>query len=161
MKKYIDKILGKKYIKLNTLFYIIFILIIKKSNNKLRFYINYRALNAFIILNKNILLLIKKILANLYATRIYNKFDIITIFNEIRIKNNYKKKIFLIKYDLYKYIIIFFKLYNALAIFQIFINNVLKKYLNIFYIIYLNNILIYDNIKKKYIYYMKKILKKL
>ena len=83
MKKYIDEILEKKYIKLNILFYIILILIVKKSNKKLRLYINYRILNAFIILNKNVLLLIKKILANLYAARIYSKFDIIIIFNEI------------------------------------------------------------------------------
>ena len=83
MKEYIDEILKKEYIKSNTLSYIIFILIVKKLNGGLRFYINYRTLNVFIILNKNTLLLIKKILANFYATRIYNKFDIIIIFNEI------------------------------------------------------------------------------
>ena len=114
MKKYIDEILRKKYIKSNILSYIIFILIMKKSNKELKLYINYKALNAFIILNKNVLLLIKKTLTNFYATRIYNKFNIIIIFNEIRIKNDYKKKRILIKYDLYKYIIISFELYNAL-----------------------------------------------
>ena len=59
--------LKKKYIKSNILFYIIFILIVKKSNKGLRFYINYQILNAFIIFNKKALLLIKKILANLYT----------------------------------------------------------------------------------------------
>ena len=54
-----------------------------------------------------------------------------------------------------------FELYNALVIFQAFINNVLKEYLNIFYIAYLNNIFIYNNIKEEYIYHVKKILKKL
>ena len=54
-----------------------------------------------------------------------------------------------------------FKLYNVSVIFQIFINNVLREYLNIFYIVYLNNILIYNNIKEEYIYHVKKILKKL
>ena len=77
-------------------------------------------------------------------------------------KNNYEKKIiFFIKYDLYKYIIISFKLYNASVIFQTFINNILKKYLDIFYTAYLNNILIYNNIKKEYIHHVRKILKKL
>ena len=111
MKKYIDEILEKKYIKSK-------ILIINKSNKGLRLYINYRVLNAFIILNKNALLLIKEILTNFCVARIYNKFDIIIIFNEIRVKNNYEKKlIFLIKYNLYEYIMMFFKLYNALVIF--------------------------------------------
>ena len=83
MKEYIDEMLEKEYIKFNTLFYIIFILIMKKSNKGLRFYVNYRILNALIILNKNALSLIKEILTNLYAARIYNKFNIIIIFNEI------------------------------------------------------------------------------
>ena len=46
---------------------------------------NYRALNALIILNKNVFLLIKEILVKLCVARIYSKFDIIAIFNEIRI----------------------------------------------------------------------------
>ena len=154
--------LKKEYIKPSTSPYITPILIIKKPDNELKLYINYRALNALTILNRNILSLIKEILANLYATRIYSKFDIITIFNKIRIKNNYEKKTtFFIKYDLYKYIIIPFKLCNAPAIFQAFINNVLKEYLNIFYTAYLNNILIYNNTKKEHIHHVKKILKKL
>ena len=74
---------------------------------------NYRILNALTISNRNIFLLIKEILAKLYAARIYNKFDIIVAFNEIRVKKNYKKKIvFLTRYNLFEYIIISFKLYN-------------------------------------------------
>ena len=84
--------------------------------------------------------------------RIYSKFDIIAAFNEIRVKKNYKKKIvFLTRYSLFEYIIISFKLYNIFITFQIFINNILYKYLNIFYTIYLDDILIYNNIKDKYI----------
>ena len=84
--------------------------------------------------------------------RIYSKFDIIAAFNEIRVKKSYKKKIiFFTRYSLFEYIIIPFELYNISITFQIFINNTLREYLNIFYTIYLNNILIYNNIKDKYI----------
>ena len=51
-------------------------------------------------------------------------------------------------------------MYNASVTFQIFINDVLKKYLNVFYTIYFDNILIYNNIKKKYVYHVDKMLKK-
>ena len=54
-----------------------------------------------------------------------------------------------------------FKLCNALNTFQIFINDILREYFNIFYFAYLNDILIYNNIKKKHIEHIKKILKKL
>ena len=37
----------------------------------------------------------------------------------------------------------------------------LKEYLNVFYMIYFDNIFIYNNIKKKYVFYIKKVLKKL
>ena len=134
----------------------------KKFNKKLKIYINYKIFNVFIILNRNILLLIKETLFKLYIIKIYNKFDIIATFNEIRVKKSYKKKTaFLIKYKFYEYLVILLNLYNALAIFQTFINNILKKNLNIFYIIYLNNILIYNDNKKNYILYIKKVLKKL
>ena len=88
IKKYIDKMLKNIYIKLNTSFYVVFILIIKKFNEKLRFYMNYQILNIFIILNKNVSFFIKKILAKFCEIRIYNKFDIIIVFNKIRIKKN-------------------------------------------------------------------------
>ena len=114
MKKYIDEIFNKKYIKSSTFFYAIPIFIVKKSNNKLYIYIDCRAFNALTIKNRNISLLIREILAKLCIIKIYNKFDIIVVFNEIKIKESDKKKIvFLIKYNFFEYMIIFFGLYNA------------------------------------------------
>ena len=53
-------------------------------------------------------------------------------------------------FKLYKYMIMLFKLINAFAMFQAYINNILRKYLNMFVIIYLNNILVYSKNKKDY-----------
>ena len=50
---------------------------------------------------------------------------------------------FRIYYRLFKYLIIFFKLINALVLEQKFINNLFKNILNNYIIIYLNDILIY------------------
>jgi len=128
----------------------------------LRVYINYRDFNILTIKNRNTLLLIKKILQQLYKIKYYNKFDIIIVFNKIRIYLNNKHKIvFIICYNLFKYIVISFKLYNILTIFQSFINKTLNFYLNNFYIIYINNILISNNIKKKYKNYINKVFAKL
>ena len=90
----------------------------KKLNKEFKIYINYKIFNALIIFNRNILLLIKKTLSKFYIIKIYNKFDIIIIFNEIRIKKNYKKKTaFLVKYKFYEYFIILFDFCNAFIIF--------------------------------------------
>ena len=154
--------LNKSYIRLNTLLYAILILIIKKSNDDLYIYIDYRILNILTIKNHNILSLIRKTLLKLYIVKIYSKFDIIVIFNKIRIKEDEKKKTtFLTRYNLFEYIVISFKLYNVLSIFQTFINKILREYLDIFYFAYLDDILIYSNIKKEYVKYIRKILEKL
>ena len=83
IKKYINEMFDKNYIRFNISSYTTFILIMKKPDKKLRFYIDYKVFNILIIFNRNILLLIKKILIKLYVIKIYNKFNIIIIFNEI------------------------------------------------------------------------------
>ena len=154
--------LNKEYIKSNTFLYAISIFIIKKLNKGFRIYINYRAFNSLTIKNYNALFLIRKTLIKLYIAKIFNKFDIIITFNEIYIKKkNVKKIVFFIRYNLFEYLIMSFELYNASSTFQIFINKILKKYLNDFCSTYLNDILIYNNSKKEYIKHIKKIFKKL
>ena len=51
-----------------------------------------------------------------------------------------------------------FKLINTFAIFQIYINNILRKHLNIFVIIYLDNILVYLKNEKNHKKHVKQIL---
>ena len=65
------------------------------------------------------------------------------------------------RYKLYKYQIMSFKLTNALAMFQRLTNHVLYDYLNEFVITYLNNILIFFKTEKKHEKHVKKVLKKL
>ena len=84
----------------------------------MRIYIDYKDFNTFIIKNCNTLLLIREILQQLYKIKYYNKFNIIVVFNKIRIYFNNKYKIvFIICYNLFKYIVMFFELYNISIIF--------------------------------------------
>ena len=83
IKKYINEILRKRYIKFNSLLYVTFMLIIKKLDKEFRICVDYWIFNASIILNYNASLLIKKTFTKLYAIKIYNKFDIIIVFNKI------------------------------------------------------------------------------
>ncbi len=75
--------------------------------------VDYRDFNALTIKNCNILLLIREILQQLYKIKYYSKFDIIVVFNKIQIRfDNKYKIIFIICYNLFKYVVISFKLYN-------------------------------------------------
>ena len=69
MKKYVNKIFEKDYIKRNISLYVTLILIIKKLNKNLHIYVDYKALNILIIRNKNIFSLIRKILIKLYIIK--------------------------------------------------------------------------------------------
>ena len=92
VKKYIDEMLNKNYIKFNTSKYVVSILIVKKSNDEFKICVDYKTLNAFTIKNRNVFSLIKNILIKLYFVKYYNKFDIIATFNEIKIRENNEKK---------------------------------------------------------------------
>ena len=54
-----------------------------------------------------------------------------------------------------------FELINTLATMQILMNDILKKFLNDFVIVYLNDILIYSRTEEEHIQHVKKILRKL
>jgi hypothetical protein len=62
--------------------------------------------------------------------------------------------VFRIRYKYYKYIVILFNLYNILALFIRIINEILKLFLNKFYIYYLNDIIIYLKDVKEHILYV-------
>ena len=64
-------------------------------------------------------------------------------------------------YNLYEYNVLLFKLTNKSSSFQNFINNTLHNFLNVFCIVYINNILIYSNSKKKHTQHVHQILKRL
>ena len=86
MKKY----LKNNYIKFSNLFINIFIFFIKKKNNSLKLYINYKNLNKIIVKNRYLLSLIEKNLNKLEKIKIYIQFDLITIYYRIYIKKNDK-----------------------------------------------------------------------
>ena len=91
IKQYIDEMLKKNFIRFSKFDYAILVLIVKKLEENLRMCMNYKIFNALIIKNRNVFSLIKKILTRLCAIKIYSKFDIIVVFNEIKMKKKWKK----------------------------------------------------------------------
>jgi dTDP-4-amino-4,6-dideoxygalactose transaminase len=65
------------------------------------------------------------------------------------------------RYRQYKYKVLSFGLINRLATYQCYINNVLFKYLDDFYMAYLNNILIYSKNLEEHKIHVYKVLEKL
>ncbi len=90
-----------------------FILLVKKPNGGLRFYINYRGFNIIIIKNKYSLPLILETLNRLSYIKIFFKLNIIFTFNRLRIREGDEEFIiFYTRFGLFEYLIILFRLYN-------------------------------------------------
>jgi hypothetical protein len=121
--------------------------------------VDYRALNTITIKNRYPLPLIQETLACFSRAKFYTKLDVIIVFNRIYIaeKQEYLM-VFNMRYSLFETLVMPFGLSNALVIFQAWINEILYLYLDIFYTVYINNILIYSDNLLEYKKYIKKIL---
>ncbi len=138
------------------------ILFVIKFNKELSFYIDYQKHNILIKYNQYSIFLIKKFLIRIINCKYLTKLDIIVAFNKLCIYS--KSKIFIIfviSIKIYKYYIFFFELINNFANYQYYINNIFFEYLHNFYQIYLDNVLVYSKMQKKYIQYIYLVLQKL
>jgi hypothetical protein len=89
---------------------------------------------------------------------IYIKLNLKNIYHKIRIKlENEWKTAFRTRYGLFKYMIILFGFINAPAIFQVYINEILKGFLNIIYVAYIDDICIYSSKFEKHTDHVRQI----
>ena len=90
IKKYIDKHFEKNFIRPSLSVAAAPVLLVKKPGGKLKFCVDYRALNAITIKNRYPILLINEMLDKLSNARQFIKLNIIYAFNKICIKKNQK-----------------------------------------------------------------------
>ena len=120
------------------------ILFDKKFDNTFYLYINYWSLNNLTIKNRYPLPLIRELLDRLGWAIRFTQLDLISAYYQMRIKKGDKLKTdFQTRYGHWKYQVMPFGYFNTLASFQDYINKILAEKLDIFIIIYLNNIFIY------------------
>jgi hypothetical protein len=162
LKEYFDEFLTKEFIVLFSSFVDASILFVKKSKNDLRLCVNYKKLNVITIKNRYSIFLINQLLNRLSDVKKFTKLNIQTTYNFIRIKKEDEWKIaFRCRYKQYEYRVMSFEFANAFATFQSYINFALRKFLNVFVIIYLNDILIYFQNEKKHTNHVWFVLKRL
>ena len=119
-------------------------------------------LNNIIVKNSYLLSLISKLQDWLQRAKVFSKFDISGAYNQIWIKSDKEWKTAMrMCFRLYEYLIMSFKLINAPAKFQTYINNVLREHLDVFVIVYLNDILVYLKNETDHKVHVRKVLKAL
>ena len=162
VKKYLNEHLKKGFIVPSQAPFASLILFAEKSNDGLRFYVDYRRLNQITKRNRYPISLIDEVLVRIQGYKYMTRLDIIAAFNKLRMHPDSEDfTTFITSLDAYKYRILPFELINEPANYQQYINDILFDYLNNFCQTYLNDILIYSKIKKEHVKYIRLILQRL
>lgn len=162
LREYIQKAIVKGQIRESKSPTSALILFIPKADGSLRLYVNYRALNNIIIKDRHPLPLISKIMDRFIKAKRFTKLDITNAYHRLRIKEGDEQKTtFRTRYGHYEYLVMPFRLTNALATFQRYIYRALAGLLDNIYVVYLDNILIFSKTEEEHVKHVKLILQRL
>src|SRR6266850_4379522 len=118
----------------------------QKKDGSLCLCIDYQALNKVTQKDRYPLPLICDLLDSLGLVRIYTKIDLKHAYHLVWITNGDESKTtFCTCYGSFKWMVMPFRLSNAPVAFQHFMNNIFSDMLDVYVVVYLDNILIYSN----------------
>lgn len=162
LKEYIDENLAKGFIRRShspggaPCFFV------KKKDGSLRLCIDYRGLNKVTIKNRHPLPLISEIIRTISKAKIFTALDLRGAYNLVRIaKGEEWKTAFRTKFGHFEYCVMPFGLTNAPAIFQGLMQEIFHDYLDIFVVIYLDDILIFSENVEDHSQHVKLVLERL
>jgi len=162
VRKWIDENLSKSFIRASSSFAASPILFVKKEDGSLRLFVNYCALNDITVKDRTPLPRIEETLNQIRSCKYFTRLDLRACFNQIRIKEGDKwKTTFRTRYGLFEFLVMPFGLTNAPATAQRFMNDMLREYLDIFCVCYIDDILIYSRTLKEHKQQVRKVLQKL
>ena len=145
LKMYLDENLDKGFIRPSTSPAGAGIFFVTKKDQTLRPCVDYRELNNITVKNRYPLPLIPELFQKLRSAVIFTKLDLRGAYNLIRIRDGDEwKTAFRTRYGHYEYLVMPFGLCNAPATFQHFVNDVFRDFLDIFVIVYLDDILVFS-----------------
>ncbi|GKU15433.1 unnamed protein product, partial [Fusarium langsethiae] len=162
LKEYLEEELRKGNIRESSSAAGFPVMFVPKKNGKLRLVVDYRRLNALTIKDRTPLPLITELKDRLQGKQVFTALDLKGAYNLIRIKKGDEwKTAFRTKFGLFEYFVMPFGLTNAPATFQRMINNVLRQYLDVFVVCYLDDILIFSDNEEEHREHVHKVLKAL
>ena len=136
------------------------ILFVKKKDGSLRLFYDFRGLNKITQKDKYPLPRITDLLDAPRKARIYTKIDLCSAYNLVRIaKGDEWKTAFRTCYGLFEMMVMPFGLCNALATFQRFMQDIFGDLLDVYVVIYLDDILIYSDDPAKHKDHVKEVLR--
>ncbi len=162
LKKQIDEMLEKGYIRPSTSPWAAPVLFVEKKDGTKRMCIDYRALNEVTIKNKYPLPRIEDLFDQLRGASVFSKIDLRSGYHQLRIRpSDIPKTAFITKYGLYEFTVMSFGLTNAPAFFMYLMNSVFMDYLDKFVVVFIDDILIYSQSEEDHVEHLKMVLQRL
>ena len=138
------------------------LLFVPKKDGSLRPCVDYRALNAITVKDRYPIPLINEHLDRLSSAKVFTKLDLKGAYNLLRIAEGHEwKTAFRTRYGSYEYLVMPFGLCNAPSTFQRLMNYVLADLLDVFVIVYLDDILVYSESTEEHVGHVRQVLERL
>ena len=145
MRKQLTDLLARGFIEPSESPYGSPILFVRKKGGALRFCVDYRALNKQTVKNRYAIPRAEELFDRLQGAAVFSKIDLESGYWQIRVaKDDEPKTAFRTRYGHYQFKVMPFGLTNAPATFQSAMNNIFRKYLDDFVVVFLDDILIFS-----------------
>ncbi|XP_041912451.1 uncharacterized protein LOC121677640 [Alosa sapidissima] len=162
MKVYISETLELGYIRPSKSPAASSFFFVAKKDGGLRPCIDYRALNKITVKFRYPLPLVPAALEQLRGASVFSKLDLRSAYNLVRIRPGDEwKTTFITPTGHYEYLVMPYGLSNAPSVFQGFMNEVFRDYINQFVIVFIDDILIYSPDLQTHIQHVRLVLARL
>ena len=162
LKKQLSELIEKGYIRPSKSPYGAPILFVKKKDGTMRMCIDYRALNKITTKNRYPLPRIDELMDRLHGASVFSKIDLRSGYHQVRVEDDdIQKTAFRTRYGHYEFLVLPFGLTNAPATFMHLMHDVLRKFLDDFVVVYLDDILIYSASEAEHEDHVRRVLEKL
>ena len=132
---------------------------VAKKDGSLRPCIDYRQLNAITVKNKYPLPLLSSTFEPLTHATVFTKLDLRNAYHLVRVREGDEWKTgFNTHLGHFEYLVMPFGLTNAPAVFQALVNDVLRDFLNIFVVVYLDDILVFSKTATEHARHVRQVL---
>jgi hypothetical protein len=124
--------------------------------------VDYRSLNEVTIKNKYPLPRIEDLFDQMKGASVFSKIDLRSGYHQLKIReSDIPKTAFRTRYGLYEYTVMSFGLTNAPAYFMYPMNKVFMEYLDIFVVVFIDDILIFSMTMEEHEEHLRLVLEKL
>ncbi|XP_060168953.1 uncharacterized protein LOC132599707, partial [Lycium barbarum] len=145
LKEQLKDLLDKGFIRPSTSPWGAPVLFVRKKDGSLRMCIDYRQLNKVTIKNKYPLPRIDDLFDQLQSAKYFSKIDLRSGYHQVRVREaDIPKTAFRTRYGHYEFRVMSFGLTNAPAVFMDLMNRVFRPFLDMFVIVFIDDILVYS-----------------